>query len=87
VTIDLNRYAILLPTVKSFCADNADAEPKEVIDRLTQMTSAPIIVIAHFVGMTIGYKDQINDLINSVSDFYGYDGIIPIKAPSGCGTI
>jgi hypothetical protein len=76
VVINLDHYRTNIPAVKRHC----DGFLKEMsVDRcVTEIaisTHCPCIVIAHYVGELYGFTDEVNDVIDRLTKFYGYTEI------------
>ena len=47
----------------------------KIVSDISAATHTPAIVVAHFVGEVSGYTEEINELIESLTQFYNYDKI------------
>jgi hypothetical protein len=73
--INISNYILNKPIVQGWWRRDKDIglDLPKCIAAYAVATHCPCIVIAHFIAEDIGYTPAINDQIESLTKFYGYE--------------
>jgi len=85
MTIDLNHYSNIRPTVKNVALNNSSKSHKEIISLIAIASYAPAIVSCYYYIELIGHTpEEVQQQIDRLIAFYTYTKIIPIKGETEC---
>jgi hypothetical protein len=79
MVIDLARYRIAFPQIKTFWERNQGRPISEFASRAAVASGAPIIVVYHYLGEIIGFNDEIKSAIERLKIFYRISEIIGVQ--------
>ena len=73
--ITLSHYRNCFPAIERFVNNHKDLSANELVNRSNGMTSAPLIVCAYFIKELIPDNTELDDIIQSLMEFYKYDSV------------
>lgn len=79
MNIDLNKYKLSLPLVKSFLENNKNIDRLELASTIAVSTHVPLIVVYYYIAFFEGMSDNMKEGIERVIKFYNYEKIEGIE--------